>query len=57
VSQTGVTHDGLTSVRQTVEESQELSQHEESMILSQRSSKMKKKDIKIHNKNASVAGF
>jgi hypothetical protein len=57
LSQTGVTHDVLTSVRHTIKESRELSQHEESMILSQGNSKMRKKDIKIRNKNASVAGF
>lgn len=57
LSQIGVTHDVLTSVRHTIKESRELSQHEESVILSQGNSKIKRKDIKIHNKNASVAGF
>lgn len=57
LSQIGVTHDILTSARHTIKESQELSQHEESMILSQGNSKINRKDIKIHNKNASVAGF
>jgi hypothetical protein len=56
LSQTGVTH-VLMSVRHTIKESQELSQHEESMILSQGNSNMKKKAINIHNKNESVAGF
>ncbi|PNF15884.1 hypothetical protein B7P43_G08000 [Cryptotermes secundus] len=57
LSQPGVTHDILTSVRHTIKESRELSQHEESMILSQGNSKINRKDIKIHSKNASVAGF
>lgn len=57
VSQTQVTHDGLTSVRHTMKESQELLQYEDSMVLTQRSSKIKEKDIKIHKKNAFVAGF
>jgi hypothetical protein len=57
VSQMQDTHDGLTSVRHTIKESQELSQYEGSMVFTQGNSKINKKDIKIHNKNASVAGF
>jgi hypothetical protein len=47
----------LTSTRCTIQESPESSQDEECMILSQTTSKMKKKDTKIHSKNAFVAGF
>jgi hypothetical protein len=57
VSQTQATRDGLTSVRCTVKESPELLQYEDSMVLTQRSSNIKKKDIKIHKNNAFVAGF
>jgi hypothetical protein len=57
VSQIQITHDGLTSVRHTMKESQELLQYEDSIVLTQSSSKIKKQDVKIHKKNAFVAGF
>lgn len=50
------TCDDLTHTKCTVRQSQELSQDGE-MILNQRQRNMKKKDIKIHNKNAFVTGF
>jgi hypothetical protein len=43
-------------MKSTVHQSQELSQDGE-MILNQKHRNMKKKDIKIHNKNAFVTGF
>jgi hypothetical protein len=57
VSQNQNTYSGLTSTRCTIPQSQELSQDKECMILSHTTSKMKNKDIKIHSRNAFVAGF
>jgi hypothetical protein len=57
VSQSQDTCDGVTHMTHTIHQSQELSQDEECMILSQRNRNTKKKDIKIHNKNAYVTGF
>lgn len=50
------TCDDLTHMKCTVHQSQELSQDGE-MILNQKHRHMKKKYIKIHNKNAFVTGF
>jgi len=50
------TCDDLTHTKCIVHQSQELSQDGE-LILNQKHRNMKKKDIKIHNKNAFVTGF
>lgn len=48
---------GLTHMTHTTHQSQELSQDEEGMILSQKNRNTKKKDTKVYNKNAFVTGF
>jgi hypothetical protein len=56
ISQNQDIHDSVMCMRQTIQQSQGLSQDEECVILSQKNSKMKT-DIKIRNNNAFIAGF